>query len=263
VRDEWAAGSAYDAFMGRWSRPLAARFVSWLSPPRGAHWLDVGCGTGSLSMAIAAHADPASVVGCDPAEPLLAFARERSRDGRVEFVAAEIGSLPRRPGGYDGMTSLLALNFFPDLEAAVREMKSVAAPRGTVSACVWDYAEGMGFLRRFWDAASAVDASARDLDEGRRFPVCRPEALTTLFRGAGLEDVRCERIEIATRFASFDDFWRPFLGATGPAPSYVASIDAERRVRLERQLDESLPREPDGAIALSARAWAVRGSTAR
>jgi hypothetical protein len=154
---------------------------------------------------------------------------------------------------------LLALNFFPDSEAAVHEMRSIAAPQGTVSACVWDYSDGMQFLRHFWDAAAAVDSVARKLDEGNRFPLCRRDALTALFQSGGLGDVRCEPIEIPTAFASFDDFWLPLLGGTGPAPSYVASLDADRRAILARKLEETLRRGLDGTIALTARAWAVRG----
>jgi SAM-dependent methyltransferase len=260
VRDQWAAGSTYEDFMGRWSRRLAPRFVSWLRIPRGVSWIDVGCGTGSLAHAICSHADPASVVGCDPADPLVEFARAHNHDARLSFVAAGVGSLPRRPGGYGSVASLLALNFFPDPEAAVHEMRSVAAPRATVSACVWDYSDGMQFLRYFWDAAVAADSAARELDEGERFPLCRRDALTALFRRGALGDVRCEPISISTTFTNFDDFWRPLLGGSGPAPSYVASLDAARRAILARKLEERLRGRLDGAITLTARAWAVRGT---
>ena len=157
------------------------------------------------------------------------------------------------------MTSLLALNFFPDPEDAIHEMCSVAAPRATVSACVWDYSDGMRFLRHFWDAALSQDSAATELDEGHRFPLCRREALITLFRKRNLSDVRCEPIEISTNFANFDDYWRPFLGGTGPAPSYVASLDIHRRTILERKLKSKLPQGKDGTISLTARAWAIRG----
>ena len=260
VRDQWATGSTYEDFMGRWSRRLAPQFVSWLRVPRGVHWLDVGCGTGSLAQAICSHADPASVVGCDPANAFVEFAREHSRDVRASFVAVGVGHLPRRPEGYGSVTSLLGLNFFPDSDAAVHEMQSLAVPKGTVSACVWDYSGGMQFLRRFWDAAAALDPAARELDEGNRFPLCRCDALTALFRRVGLGDVRCESIEIPTAFASFDDYWRPLLGGTGPAPSYVASLDADRRASLAQTLEETLRPGLGGTIALTARAWAVRGT---
>ena len=218
VRDRWAAGSAYEDFMGRWSRQLAPRFVSWLRIPGSVHWLDVGCGTGALTKAICSHADPASVLGCDPAEPFIEYARRHSQDVRASFVVAGAGGLPSRADGYGSVTSLLALNFFPDSEAAVHEMRSLTATHGVVSACVWDYGGRMEFLRCFWDAVAAVDSTARELDEGQRFPLCRPDALADLFRAGGLGDVRCEPIEIPTEFASFDDYWRPLLGGTGPAP---------------------------------------------
>jgi hypothetical protein len=199
-------------------------------------------------------------VGCDPAAPFIEYARGHSPDARVTYVVAGAGSLPRRAGGYGSATSLLALNFFPDAAAAVHEMRSLSAPGGAVSACVWDYGGKMEFLRVFWDAVAAVDPTARQLDEGERFPLCRPDALAESFRAGGLGDVRCEPIEIPTEFADFDDYWRPMLGGTGPAPSYVASLDADRRTALARTLERTLPRGPGGTITLTARAWAVRGT---
>ena len=257
--DAWAAGSTYEGFMGRWSRLLAPRFVSWLPVRPAAHWLDVGCGTGALSEAICAGAQPASVVACDPSEPFVEYARQHQVDRRISFVVGGVGRLPTRPGGFDSVTSALALNFFPEPEAAVEEMRRIVAAEGLVSACVWDYAGRMELLRRFWDSAAAADPDASDLDEGRRFPICRPEALVALFRGAGLGQVACDPVEISTRFSSFTELWTPFLGGTGPAPSYVASLDPRRREALAAHLERSLPREPDGAIPLVARAWMVRG----
>jgi SAM-dependent methyltransferase len=257
VSDKWAAGGTYEDFMGRWSRLLAPRFVSWLSARSAANWLDVGCGTGALADAIRAGADPASVVGCDPSEAFVEYARRHQTDPRVSFVVAGIGQLPARPGGFDSVTSLLALNFFP--ERAIEEMRRIAAVNGLVSACVWDYAGRMEFLRCFWDSAAALDASATELDEGRRFPICRPHALESLFREAGLSDVVSDAVEIPTRFSTFADFWTPLLGGTGPAPSYVASLDPAHREALAARLERLLPRDADGTIPLVARAWVVRG----
>ena len=257
--DKWAAGGTYEDFMGRWSRVLAPRFVSWLSVHPNANWLDVGCGTGALSDAICVAARPASVVACDPSEPFIEYARRRQVGPRVSFAVAGIGQLPARPGGFDSVTSLLALNFFPEPEAAIDEMRRVTAANGLVSACVWDYAGRMEFLRCFWDCVGGMDPSAAALDEGRRFPICRPGALESLFRKGGLVDVVCDSIEIPTRFSAFADFWNPLLGGTGPAPTYVANLDPPQREALAARLERVLPREPDGAISLVARAWVVRG----
>jgi SAM-dependent methyltransferase len=259
LSDKWAAGASYEDYMGRWSRLLAARFVSWLPVRPDAHWLDVGCGTGALSDAICAGAQPASVVACDPSEPFVDYARRHQVDRRISYVVAAAGRLPTRPGGFDSVTSALALNFFPEPETAIEEMRRIAAADGLVSACVWDYAGRMEPLRRFWDCAAALDADASDLDEGRRFPICRPDALEASFRGSGLRDVVCQSIEIPTRFPDFAGFWTPFLGGTGPAPAYVARLESRQRKALAEHLERSLPREPDGTICLLARAWAVRG----
>ena len=260
--DSWAAGSAYEDFMGRWSRELAPKFVEWLDIPADVHWLDVGCGTGALTEAICSYANPASVVGCDPAKPFVEYARARPRNGLVTFEIGGTGSLPTRFGAFGSVTSLLALNFFPDPAGAVVEMRERTAPGGTVSSCVWDYVDRMQFLRRFWEAATRIDRRAAELDEGRRFPICRPDALTDLFREAGLQSVCCEPIEISTNFGSFEEYWKPFLGGSGPAPGFVASLESEARNALADELENSLPRNPDGSIRLIARAWAVRGTAA-
>jgi SAM-dependent methyltransferase len=257
--DRWAAGAHYEKFMGRWSRLLAPLFVSWLPVRAGAHWLDVGCGTGALSEAICASAEPASVTACDPSESFIRHAQQQQRDPRVSFFVGGVGSLPSRPEGFDSVTSALVLNFIPTPEAALAEMCRTASRGGLISACVWDYAGRMEFLRRFWDSASELDPSARGVDEGVRFPICGHEALEQLFLGGGLREVVCEPLEITTRFSSFADFWTPFLGGTGPAPSYVAGLTEDQRAALAMSLERSLPVEPDGAVSLVARAWAVRG----
>lgn len=246
--------------MGRWSRELAGVFVDWLCAGRDEHWLDVGCGTGSLTRAICDRAQPASVTGCDPSRGFIDFARHHTRDPRASYVCAGVGTLPQREDGYGCITSLLALNFFPDPAAALREMGSLCAESGVVSACVWDYADGMQMLRTFWDAAREIDSAAASLDEGVRFQICDPDRLRALFENAGLRDVRCEPIEIAMTFSSFDEYWEPLLGATGPAPSYVTSLDAAARSMLRNRLAERLRPGPDGGIHLTAKAWAVRGS---
>jgi hypothetical protein len=116
-----------------------------------------------------------------------------------------------------------------------------------------------GWWRHFWDAAVALDPAVADLDEARRFPLCRPEPLAGVWAGAGLGTVRVEAIEVPTVFADFDDFWTPFLGGQGPAPGYVMSLTDERRGALRDLLRSRLPAGPDGSIPLRARAWAVRG----
>jgi SAM-dependent methyltransferase len=259
LTDRWSAAEAYESFMGRWSRALAREFVRWLDAPPDLHWLELGCGTGALTIAICAQTAPASVLACDPAESFLEYARAHCRDDRVSFVPAGAVDFPLRQGGYGSITSLLALNFFADIPAALRRMQAAATINCLVSACVWDYAGGMQFLHYFWDAAVATNPAAALHHEGTRFPVCRRDVLVDLFRAAGLSDIRCDPLEIDTIFADFDDCWKPLEGGTGPAPSFVASLAPRERAMLREQLQATLPIGADGRIPLRARAWAVQG----
>ncbi len=261
--DGWNTGATYEDFMGRWSRPLAREFVEWIDSAPGGHWLDVGTGTGALAEAVCTLSDPASVVACDPSEPFVTSARERLADLRVTFEVGGVGNLPVREDGYDFVVSGLALNFFPDPLLAVREQRGLTRPGGTVAACVWDYAEGMQFLRHFWDAAIAIEPSAVELDEGHRFPICGPQALESLFRTADLQEVRSAPVSIPTSFSGFDDFWRPLLGGTGPAPSFVSELSEEKRHALVDELTRRLPTQSDRTIELQARAWGVAGLQGR
>jgi SAM-dependent methyltransferase len=180
-------------------------------------------------------------------------------DPRVRFDVGDAQALQAAPATFDAVVAGLVLNFVPEPDKAVSEMVRVARPSGTVAAYVWDYAEGMQMMRHFWDAAGALDPRALELDEGRRFTLCKPESLTNLFQTAGLEKVDVGAIDVPTVFRDFDDYWSPFLGGQAPAPGYAMSLSQERRAALRERIRASLPTNSEGEHHLIARAWAVRG----
>jgi len=202
MNDSWASAGAYERFMGRWSTPIAQKFLRWLAVPDSRSWLDVGCGTGCLT--------------------------------RLILEA-------------------------PQPKAAILKMLRVTKAGGKIGIFLWDYAEGMQMLRYFWNAAVELDHKASEVDEGRRFSLCRAGQLQALAREAGLKQVEATAIEVATIFQSFDDYWEPFLGNVGPAPGYAMGLAQGERQKLEDKLRKSLPIDDNGSIALLARAWAVRG----
>lgn len=257
--DRWLTGNAYEVYMGRWSRRLARVFLDWLKPEAGGHYLEVGCGTGALTSALCELAQPASVLACDPSNPFIEHAREKLPDERVSFVVAGTDTLPTRAGGFDHVLSGLVLNFVPEPAQALAAIRERLRSGGTVAAYVWDYSDGMEFLRQFWDEATALDPRAEVLDEGKRFPLCSASALGSLFQAAGFERVETHALEITTEFQDFEDYWTPFLRGTGPAPSYVASLELASREALKARLARRLSVASKRAIVLSAKAWAVRG----
>lgn len=260
--DTWLSADPYERYMGRWSRQLAPKFLAWLRVAPACRWLDVGCGTGALSHAILDACAPASVIGIDPSEGFLARAQHQLGD-RVVLRRGTANAITLADGAVDAAVSALVLNFVPDPLAALREMARVTATDGIVGVCVWDYAQKMELIRVFWDAAAELDPRAADLDEGARFPLCHLDALAEHCHQADLQQVEVTAIEIPTLFASFDDYWLPFLGGQGPAPTYATSLGEPARERLREHLHARLSPRPDGTIALVARAWAARGTVAR
>lgn len=252
--DEWSSGEIYESYVGRWSRVVAKEFVDWLDQPAGLKWLDVGCGTGALTSTILSTASPAGVVGVDPSAGFVEHARRTVVDERGRFEVRSAGELTDEP--FDVVVSGLVLNFIPDRVEALKRMRQLG---GTVAAYVWDYADGMQLMKHFWDAAVDLDPAAGEFHEGVRFGFCRPAELEKMFTAAGFTDVAGRPIDVPTVFESFDDYWSPFLGGQGPAPSYVRGLDEPARVALRDALMDRLPTGADGSIALIARAWAVRG----
>lgn len=257
--DVWASGDAYEPYVGRWSRPVAREFLAWLALPREREWLDVGCGTGVLTQVILNSAAPRRVVGVDTSEGFVAYARHHVSDARASFQIGDAQALPVADSAFDGVVSGLVVNFVPDQAKAVAEMRRAVRAGGTVAIYLWDYAGEMQMMRRFWDAAVALNPAARDRDEGVRFPGCRPDPLEKLFTAAGLREVSVKAIDVPTVFKDFDDFWTPFLSGQAPAPGYCMSLSEENRSALRDKIKKSLSLQADGSIHMVARAWAVRG----
>jgi SAM-dependent methyltransferase len=257
--ETWGTGSPYERYVGRWSRSVALEFLTWLEIPSEQRWGDVGCGTGAVVDALLTLAKPTCIFAIDRSEGFVSEAKRKITGHSVQFMLADARALPWGSASCDATVSGLVLNFVPDALAVIREMARVTKSKGRVAAYVWDYSGGMQMIRQFWDAAIDVNPKDAALDQAERFPICQPEPLMTLFRDAGLSSPTVRPIEIPTVFKDFDDFWSPFLGKQGAAPTYLATLDSENRTRIREVLRARLRPSSDGSIALSARAWAVQG----
>ncbi|HKC12044.1 MAG TPA: class I SAM-dependent methyltransferase, partial [Vicinamibacteria bacterium] len=148
----WERADAYEQFVGRWSRQVAPKFLSWLGIPPQRRWLDVGCGTGALCAAILERCSPSSVFGVEPSEFFLARAKEQLAP-RAALHRGSASQIPLEAASVDVTVSGLVLNFVPDAQAALKEMARVTVGGGTIAAYVWDYAGKMELMRLFWDSA--------------------------------------------------------------------------------------------------------------
>jgi trans-aconitate methyltransferase len=257
----WGNSATYEAYMGRWSRPVAEAAIAWLGLPSRLAWLDVGCGTGALTEVILDAADPREILGVDPSVDFIGAATAHIIDSRVRFAIGDASTLPAPNDAYDVVLAGLVLHFVPDPQPAIREMMRAARPGGTVAAYVWDFAGERQFTRYLWQVATALDPAASAQDPSLHAPLCQPEPLATLFAGAGLRDVTVQAVVVPTVFRDFDDYWQPhLLGGSSPAQRYVMSLGAGSRTALRERLHAMLPMADDGSIPLLGNVWAVRGT---
>jgi ubiquinone/menaquinone biosynthesis C-methylase UbiE len=259
----FAASAGYERFMGRWSRLLAPGYIAFAGVKDGERVLDVGTGTGALGSTLETSFPDSRIVGIDPSEDFIAFARRSARSGRAQYEVGDAQALKFEDATFDHTMALLVMNFIPDHDKAIAEMRRVTRPNGVVSACVWDYNEGMQMLRFFWDEAVALDSAIEPKDE-RHMKLSRQGQLAQLWKKVGLVDIREEPVVIDQRYSSFDDYWTPFTKGAGPGGAYVVSLSETRRQQLEARMRKRLLGDhQDGAFTLKAKAWCVRGEVPR
>jgi SAM-dependent methyltransferase len=252
-----SAADAYDRHVGRYGATLAAALIAFAGVDPGSRALDVGCGPGALTTALAQHLGPTRVSAADPSEPFAAACGARLPG--VEVVVAAAESLPYPGGTFDAVLSQLVVNFLGDALAGVREMARVTRPGGVVAACVWDYAGEMTLLRAFWDAAREIDPEgAAAVDEGTTMSWCGEGELAGLWSAAGLRDVRSGELVARARYAGFDELWSPLPTGVAPSGAYCESLDDDRRAALREAYRRRLG-VGDGPFELTARAWSVAG----
>jgi SAM-dependent methyltransferase len=255
----FSAAAEYERFMGRWSRRLAPEYIVFAGVKNGDRVLDVGTGTGSLASALETTIASSEIVGIDPSEGFIAYAKKNANSNRTRFETGDAQALRFQDGSFDQTMALLVMNFIPDHNKAIGEMRRVTRPQGVVSACVWDYNEGMQMLRFFWDEAVALDPAIESKDE-RHMKLSREGQLGELWKRTGLINIQEKPLSIEQAYQSFDDYWGSFLRGAGPGGAYVVSLSNESRRQLETRLRKRLlGNREDGPFVLKARAWCVRG----
>jgi SAM-dependent methyltransferase len=241
--------AAYAEFMGRYSEPLAVEFAEQAGVRAGLRALDLGCGPGALTEELVARLGSECVSAIDPSPSFVAAIRERFPAVDVHAGAAE--QLPFADDSFDLALAQLVVHFMADPVQGLAEMARVTRPGGVVAACVWDHAGDGGPLSLFWRAVRDVDPGAGDEST---LPGAREGQLAELCRAAGLPDVESTTLTVRVGFATFDEWWQPFLLGVGPAGAYVAALDRPGRDSLARRCAQLLPTAP---FDITASAWSV------
>ena len=255
-------GDGYELQMGRWSRRLAEPFLDFSGSADGEQVLDVGCGTGSLTFALAARAKVRNICGLDFSAVYVDHAARRNSDARIEFKVGDACALPFPDSSFDRVLSLLMLHFVPQANRAVAEMRRVARPRSTVAAAVWDTRGGYVANRILFDTAAMLDPLANER-RARNYtrPMTRPGELARAWHEAGFENVHEGTLTIRMEFTSFADYWAPYVGKDGPVAEYENGLSTDHRQRLKEAVELAyLDGEQDGVRSYASSAWVVRGT---
>ena len=255
-------GAAYEVWLGRWANRLAKEFLGFVKFPESGELLDVGCGTGALTFAMADRWPGRRVMGVDLAAPFISYARSRRAGDQPTFEIGDVCDLKFPDRRFAGVAAHLVFLFIPKPEVALREMRRVTRSGGTVAAVVWDSRGGLVFQRMLWDTAVAIDPNARIArDSLLANPVAIPGGLAGFFRAAGLENVQTESLTIRMDYENFEDYWQPFLGGQGPVGAYFANLTPDLSARIKEAVrDAYCSGSPDGPRSLTASAWAVQGT---
>ena len=248
-------GTAYERYMGAWSQLAGEKFLDWLAPRPGLHWLDVGCGNGAFTEMLVERCAPASVYGVDPSEKQLAFARTRPAASLAQFRQGDAMALPFPDNTFDAVVMSLVIFFVPDPAKGVAEMTRVVRPGGSVTAYSWDMTGG-GF------PYDALQSEMRGLGVDVPMPpnpeASRTDVLRELWRGAGLDSVETLEVTVERTFSDFDDYWTTILGGPSVGPPLAAMSSGDLAL-LRTLMTARLPADAAGRITYSARANAVRG----
>ncbi len=256
-------GSAYDRYMGRWSRAVGEQFLAWLNPPGNRQWLDVGCGTGAFTGLVLSRAAPETIIGIDPSPAQVEHAKRTVASPHADFRTGSAIDLPFGAGEFDVVVSALAIHFFPDRPQAFREMLRVTRPGGIVAGYTWRKSSTI-LDAPYGPLARGVIDIAGEVMLSPTVPEAMPDGLRTTLTSTGYAEIDVTTIEARLTFRVFEDYWTSQTGTfPHPVAKSVAALSDRDRARLRDMLRATLPTAGDGTITYSSRATAFKAHKPR
>jgi SAM-dependent methyltransferase len=253
----------YEHFMGRWSARLAEPFLDFAGVQPGSTVLDVGCGTGTVSLALAERG--ATVVGVDASASYLEGARRLRSHHSVTYELGDACDLQYSSATFDASLSTLVIDVIPDVDSVATEMRRVTRPGGVVACATFDFWGGFGVLDLVLDTGAVLDEGIRTLRaQIKARPIVWANGQADLWRNAGLIDVEEVPIVLSFDYTSFEDYWSSF--STGPTriAQHLTTLPSGLRSEIEDHVRAGyLAGLPDGSRSFAVVLRAVRGTVPR
>ena len=249
----------YEKFMARWSARLAEPFLTFAGIRTGQRVLDVGCGTGTISLALAERG--CSVVGIDASGPYLEGARRRRSHAAITYELGDAQNLAHPGGSFDACVSTLAIDVVPEPKKFAAEMRRVTRPGGIVACGTFDFWGGFSAAEHIIEIGATLDEDMRVIRDYRRArPLFWPNGMAHLWRDLGLTDVTEVPIVISFDFESFDDYWTSLCTGPNSMAQRMNVMPAERRDEIHRLVMSSyLAGMKDGPRSFASIVRSVRG----
>jgi SAM-dependent methyltransferase len=248
-------GAAYESHMGVWSRKVGEVFLDWLNAKERLDWIDVGCGNGAFTELLTERVMPRAILGVDPSEAQLSYARDRHTAGIARFETGDAMTLPAHVRSFDAAVMALVIVFVPEPAKGVAEMVRVTRPGGMVSAYMWDLPGGGFPLNVLYEELQAMGFAALTPPSPE---ASRLDALEGLWRGAGIAHIETKIITVERVYTDFETLWMTAL--SGPRLAGISqSMLPKQRETLKSRVRAKLLPDADGRIAATARAHAITG----
>jgi SAM-dependent methyltransferase len=253
----------YEHFMGRWSARLAEPFLEFAGIKPGDRVLDVGCGTGTISLALAKRG--AKTVGLDASEPYLDGARRLRSHPNVTYEHGDACQLQYASASFDACVSTLAIDVIPEVDLFAAEMRRVTRPGGLVVCGTFDFWGGLSVLDLVLDTGAVLDEGIRTLRaQIKARPIVWANGQAELWRQIGLVEVVEVPIVLSFDYTDFGDYWSSF--STGPTriAQRLTALPSGLRDDIEQHVRAGyLAGLPDGPRSFAVVVRAVRGTAPR
>jgi len=249
----------YEHFMGRWSARLAEPFLDFAGVRSGCRVLDVGCGTGTISLASAKRG--AKTIGLDMSEPYLDGARRLRSHTYVAYEHGDACHLQYSDNSFDACVSALAIDVILEVNLVAAEMRRVTRSGGVVACCTFDFWGGNSVLDLVLDTGAVLDKSIQTLRaQIKSRPIVRAGGQANLWHQVGLVEVLEVPIVLNFDYPNFEDYWSSF--STGPTriAQRLTALPSSMRTEIEQHVRAGyLAGLPDGARSFAVVVRAVRG----
>jgi SAM-dependent methyltransferase len=256
-------------------QPLTPHLLRAAAVVPGDQVLDVGCGCGETTVALARSAGPdGSVLGLDLSAAMLAVAHHLAAESTattaagsgagaaapaaIRFVRGDAQTYPLPAAAFDAVVSSFGVMFFEDPHAAFANLRAALRPGGRLAFLTWqddEHKEVFGLpVRAFAAHAGPPDPAGDDL-------FADPRRVTALLAGAGFVDVSVEAVHGPARIGSDVADVLGYVRATSRIRDLLAGVEEPRRVLAAMAEEYAARQRPDG-VWVDAAAWLVTAARA-